>query len=296
MRSRIARILLVVLVLVVVVVGGLLITARKAPAYPVYSALPANRPLVIAHQGGDGVWPGESMLAFDESVKLGVDMLEADIHMTRDGVLVLLHDETVDRTTDGSGLIKEMTLDQIKALDAAYDWSPDGGKTFPYRGQGVQIATVEELFTAHGNVPMVLEIKQAQPSIAGPLCDLLKSHDMQDKLIVGSFSEESVDDFRRVCPEVATSAAEDEVRTFFIMNTLFLGGAYTPAATAMQVPEYNSGLHVVTAGFIAAARARGMQVHVWTVNEEADMQRMVELGVDGIITDRPDRLVRLLGR
>jgi glycerophosphoryl diester phosphodiesterase len=296
MRSRLARYTLIAVGVLAAIVIFLFLVASPVPMYAFYKTLPADRPLVIAHQGGDGVWPGESMLAYDESARLGVDVLEGDVHMTKDGVLVLMHDDTVDRTTDGSGAISDMTLGQIKQLDAAYDWSPDDGKTFPYRGQGVQVTTVEELFKAHADRHMNLEIKQVTPSIATPFCELIAKYNMQDRVLVASFKTEAMDEFRRVCPQIATSAVEDEVRLFFILNTIFLGGAYSPIETAMQVPETSGSLHVLTPGFIATAHRRGMQVHVWTVNEEADMQRMIDLGVDGIITDRPDRLMKLLGR
>ena len=121
------------------------ILSSRAPDHPYYSS-ELSYPLVIAHQGGDELWPGNTMYAFEQAAALGVDVLEMDLHITKDGVLVVMHDETVDRTTDGAGKIEEMTLEEIKALDAGYDWSPDGGDTFPYRGQGIEVPTLEEIF------------------------------------------------------------------------------------------------------------------------------------------------------
>lgn len=294
LRSRIFRSLLIVIGGLLAVYLALVLMARPAPSRPFFAG--GTNPLVIAHQGGDGEWPGETLYAYQQSAALGVDVLEMDIHLTRDGTIVLMHDATVDRTTDGAGEIRQMTLAELKQLDAAYDWSPDEGQTFPYRGQGLPIATLDEVFAAFPDFRMNIEIKQVEPSLAAPFCTLLHQHQMLDKVLVASFKAEAMNDFRQACPEAATSAVEDEVRTFFILNTLFLSRIYSPASQAVQVPEYSGELHVLTPGFIAAAHQRNLDVHVWTVNATADMQRMLELGVDGVITDYPTRLMTLLGR
>jgi glycerophosphoryl diester phosphodiesterase len=151
-----------------------------------------SRPLVIAHQGGDGLWPGDTLFAFERAVELGVDVLETDAHITRDGQIVLVHDEDVDRTTDGTGLVEEMTLAELKQLDAAHKWSNDGGRTFPYRGQEIQVPTLEELFLKFPQMRYVIEIKLTQNPIDRPLCDLIREHDLQDKVMVASFHDEAM--------------------------------------------------------------------------------------------------------
>ena len=153
MRSKILRGGLVVLVALVAAVGLGLLLAQPAAPCPVCEQ-PVAKPLVIAHQGGDGLWPSDTMYAFQRAVAMGVDMLEMDLHVTADGQFVLMHDETVDRTTDGIGRLEDMTLAQVKALDAGYRWTADGGQTYPYRGQGITVATVEELFQAFPDMPM----------------------------------------------------------------------------------------------------------------------------------------------
>src|SRR5574338_665973 len=134
MRSR--RLLSAVGVLLAVLIL-LTIFMPDAPASDYYKNI--RRPLVIAHQGGDAIRPGDTMAAFEHAVEIGADVLEMDAHITRDGQIVLMHDEKVDRTTDGTGLIEDLTLDELRLLDAAYQWSNDGGQTFPYRGQGIQV-------------------------------------------------------------------------------------------------------------------------------------------------------------
>lgn len=295
-RSKWVRTLAIVLgvLIVVYVIGALL--ARPVPSHAWYD-LEARRPLVIAHQGGEGIRPSSTMAAYQHAVDLGADVLEGDIHITSDGHLVLIHDEEVDRTTDGTGLVTDLTLDEIKALDAGYYWTGDEGETYPYRGQGLQIVTLEELFQTF-DMPYIIEIKASAIPTEQPICDLIREYNMENKVMVASFYDDKLENFRTICPEITTSAARGEVTTFFAMTTFFLAPLYTPTATAMHVPEYQEvsgiNLHILTPRFVRAAHARGMEVHPWTINEVEDMQRMIDLGVDGIMTDYPDRLIDLL--
>ncbi|RMH00691.1 MAG: glycerophosphodiester phosphodiesterase [Chloroflexi bacterium] len=287
------RILVGILLVVGVVYGVLAWRARPVADRPFFAD---EGFMVIAHQGGDGLRPGDTMAAFDHAVALGVDVLEMDIHATADGAIVLMHDATVDRTTNGSGAIKEMTLAELKALDAGYNWSPDGGQTFPYRGQGITVPTLEEVFTAYPFMRMNIEIKQKEPSIVQPFCQLIHQYGMEERVLVASFHPETMTEFREVCSDVATSMVEPEIRWLYGLHLVFLGQLFAPPAEAIQIPEYSGGLHVATGRFVRAAHAKNVRVHVWTVNETADMQRLIGIGVDGIITDRPDRLLALLGR
>lgn len=292
------KILIAILILLAVVLVAYLIAgwlAEPAPNHPYFTSGPP-RPWVLAHQGGDGLWPGDTLYAFERAAALGVDVLEMDVHSTKDGVLVLMHDETVDRTTDGSGLIKEMTFDEIRQLDAGYDWTQEGSQATIYRGQGIVVPALEELFQAFPGMHMNIEIKQSEPSIAEHVCQLIRQYNMNDLVLVVSFNTESIQEFRQVCPEVATAGAEDEVRGFFIRHLLFLAPTYTPSFNAVQVPEYSGGLHVLTPRFIEDAQKRNLEVHAWTINEKEEMQRLLEMNIDGIITDYPDRLIEVLGR
>ena len=285
----------VVPILIVIVLAAARLTAKPAPEHPYYTPDTA-RPLVIAHQGGDGVWPGETMLAFQKAAALGADVLEMDIHITADGALILMHDETVDRTTDGTGQIEAMTLDELKKFDAAYDWSPDKGVTFPYRGQGLQVATLEEVFAAFPDMRMVIEIKKTNASMTKPFCGMIREYDMQEKILVASFHDDRLEEFRAECPEVATSSAKNETRNFVLLTKAFLGGFYSPKFHSLQVPEESGGITVMTEGFVRAAHKRNLAVEPWTINDEETMRRFITWGVDGIITDRPDILLEVLGR
>ena len=254
------------------------------------------RPLVMAHRGGAGLWPENTMLAFERAHDLGVDVIEIDVHSTSDGVLVVMHDATVDRTTNGTGRVHDLTLAKIKKLDAGYRWSQDGMKTFPYRGQGITVPTLEEVFMRFPEMRFNIEPKQENPSLAKPLCLMMREKKMVDKVIVGSFRQTVLDEFRRECPEVATSASPAEVSDFVRVYKAERQAAYRPLMRALQVPEYVGGMHVLSKDFVDAAHLRNLQVHAWTVNETESMSRLIGIGVDGIMTDYPDRLMKVLGR
>ncbi|HUE98266.1 MAG TPA: glycerophosphodiester phosphodiesterase, partial [Anaerolineales bacterium] len=225
-----------------------------------------QRPLVIAHQGGDGIWPGDTMYAFEKAVEIGTDVLEMDAHMTKDGHVVLMHDEEVDRTTDGTGLIEEMTLAELKQLDAAYKWSNDNGKTFPHRGQGIEVPTLDALFQKFPQMRYVIEIKLTQNPIDRPLCDLIREHNMQDKVMVASFHDEAMQSFRETCPEVATSASRGEVTRFVLLGKIFLSGLIAPGYQSIQPPydpKESMNIPIMTKRFIREAHAKNIKVEPW---------------------------------
>ena len=251
---------------------------------------------VFAHRGGGGLIPENTLEAFVYSARMGVDVLELDVHATADGTLVVHHDSSVDRTTDGRGRVNELTLDQLKKFDAGYVFSTDGGQTFPYRGKGITVPTLREIFEALPEMTFNIEPKQRAPSIVASLCALIRDRKMTGKTIVGSFNQMALDDFRRLCPEVATSASPSEVSQFLALQKTGIADSYSPPMQALQVPRNLGSLQIVTKDFVEAAHRRNLKVHVWTINETADMQSLIEMGVDGIMTDYPDRLLRLLGR
>jgi glycerophosphoryl diester phosphodiesterase len=261
-----------------------------------YFANDSGRPLVIAHRGGAGLWPENTLYAFERAAASGVDVIETDVRATKDGELVLFHDERVARTTNGAGPLDSLTLADLKGLDAAYRFSTDGGRTFPVRGAGVTVPTLREVFAALPDMRFNIEPKRGSPSLAAPLCRLIRECGMTDKVLVASFDGGTLADFRRECPEVATSASTGEVASFLSLYEAGLTASYSPAMQALQVPERAGVLSVLTRDFVNAAHGRNLRVHAWTINDEADMRRLVEMGVDGVMTDYPDRLLRVLGR
>jgi glycerophosphoryl diester phosphodiesterase len=288
--------LLVVIGFALIFYLAALTTARPAPAAAWFRPRQGeHQPLVLAHQGGEGHWPSNTMLAFQQADQLGADVLDTDMHLTKDGVLILMHDQTVDRTTDGSGAIRDLTLSQIQQLDAAYDFSLDEGQTFPYRGKGITVPTLEELFQAFPDKRFGIEIKQTEPrETAQRFCALIRQYGRQDQVLVSSFRQENMDAFRAACPEVATSATENEVKIFYVLHMLGMTRAYTPNYSSFQVPQESGGIPLLTPQFISAARERNLSIVPWTINTKADLQRLIDLDVAGINTDYPDRLLELL--
>lgn len=282
--------LLIFLALVLLVLGH-----RLAPRPALDSIyFDVARPMVIAHQGGDGLRPSNTLLAFQHAVDLGVDVLEMDVHQTRDGALVLMHDTTVDRTTDGSGPLAELTLQEVKRLDAAFRWPYDTPEP-PYRGRGVRVPTLAEVIERFPRLRYNVEIKPDSAVVARALCGELKALDAAPRTLVASFHENALEAFRDACPGVATSAYSGEVRWFYVQYRLGLAGVSRPAMAALQVPMRRDGYDFTEPEFIAAVSPR-LHLDYWTVNNEADMRLLVARGAGGIITDRPDLLLEVLGR
>jgi glycerophosphoryl diester phosphodiesterase len=294
MKSKPFKTILAVLFLAFI---ASVIVNPRASSHPYYEG--AERPLVIAHQGGDGIWPGDTMYAFEKAVDIGADVLEMDAHITKDGHIVLMHDETVDDTTDGTGLIEAITLEELKQLDAAYDWSDDGGQAFPYRGLGIQVPTLDELFQKFPHMRYVIEIKLTENPIDQALCDLIREYNMQDKVMVASFHDEAMQNFRKTCPEVATSASRGEVTSLVLLGKILLSGFVVQQYQSVQPPfdpQESLNIPIMTERFIREAHAKNIAVEPWTVNDPELMKQYIEWGVDGIITDRPDLMVEILNK
>lgn len=292
---RLARFLLIPLLLLAVTLLTLAQTSRPASQPPVLAAL-GERPLVIAHRGGKGLWPENSLFAFQRASDLGVDMLEMDLHLSSDGELVVIHDRTLERTTNGQGAVAAHSLAQLQALDAGYRWSADGGQSHPYRGQGVRIPSFTEVLAAFPAQAKVIEIKVPDVGMEAQLCAALKAHQQLDKVLVGSFYDRSLQLFREQCPGVATSAGPTSVRLLVALNWLGLGNLLSPSYQALQIPEQHDGLLIASPRMLKTAAQRGLNVQLWTINEQPHMRRLLDLGAHALITDYPDRALQVLGR
>ena len=255
----------------------------------------APAPWVIAHRGGRGLWPENTLFAFEQAEALGVNVIEMDLRATADGVIVVMHDSTVDRTTNGSGRLSGMTLPEVRKLDAGYRFETAKGH-FPFRGQGITVPTLEEVLSRFPQVRLNVEMKAFTPDLTGKLCRLLQERAATDRVLVASFSHEAMSSFRQHCPSVATSATSREGFTLYQLNRLRLARLYRSPAVALQVPETLGERKILDSQLLELAAAFNIKVQVWTVNEEADMKRLLDMGAQGILTDYPDRLLRLMGR
>ncbi|HEV7128057.1 MAG TPA: glycerophosphodiester phosphodiesterase [Ktedonobacterales bacterium] len=250
------------------------------------------RPLFFAHRGGSGVAPENTLEAFARGLSLGAAAIETDIQQTRDGAIVVMHDASVDRTTNGTGPVSGFTLDELRRLDAGYRFTPDGGQTFPFRGQGVTIPTLRAAFERFPDVRFNIDLKQSSPARERALWTLIQQLDARDRVLVASGeAHASIVRFRQLSAgQVATSASEREIRGFFGATLARATRWLHPAYDALQVPPSYRGIRVVSRPFVTAAHRLGLAVHVWTVDTAATTERLLALGVDGIMTDRPDLL------
>ena len=274
-----------------VIYGILYALARPIPDHPYFKP---DKFLAIAHRGGRSLGPENTLYTFKRAVELGTDVLEMDLQTTSDGALVILHDREVDRTTNGTGVVDGFTLSDLKKLDAGFRWSPDNSRSFPLRSTGITIPTLAQVFKAFPDQRMNIEIKSSQVNTIQDLCRTIRDNRRSQKVMVACFDAGKLGEFRSICPEVATSAGASEAAVFYWLQWANLESAYSPNAQALQIPETYGDNRIATRRFLDAAHARNMRVHVWTVNEVEAMQRLIDLGVDGIMTDYPERLVKIL--
>jgi glycerophosphoryl diester phosphodiesterase len=246
---------------------------------------PGRKPRLFGHRGAAGVAPENTLVSFTRALADGSDILELDVRATADGEVVVIHDATLERTTDGAGPVSAHTLGEIVRLDAGFRFTPDQGRTFPYRGQGVSVPRLADLMRECPGVPLNIEIKQADPPIVTAVVRLLRAAGA--RVLLAAEADGIMREIRLQAPEIPTSCSAGEVAAFVTA----LGCGQTPAlpagAVALQIPERFGDLTLVNAESLAAAHALGAEVHVWTVNDPREARRLVALGCDGIMSDFP---------
>jgi glycerophosphoryl diester phosphodiesterase len=246
---------------------------------------------VVAHRGGGGQWPGETFFAFRNAVN--ADVLEFDLRITSDDKFVLMHNANVNDTTNGVGLVRLMKLSEIQKLDAGYKWTNDGGATYPFRGKGISVPTLEETLQELKPKRMNIEIKGWHPlkgeRLAAHFCEVLAAAGMEDKVLVASFHTDILRTIRRLSTKIATSAATFDLLKFVLGNKF--GKTAKVEAEAIQISPEILNRQVIDQKLLSRAHAAGLPLHAWTINERPEMRRFIDLGVDGIITDFPDLLV-----
>ena len=252
-------------------------------------------PVNLAHRGASALAPENTIEAFRLAVEAGAGGLELDVHMTRDGHIVVIHDATVDRTTSGTGAVSEMTLDELRRLDAGHNFSSDGGPARPYRGRGVRVPTLEEVLEEFPAVAVNIDIKVGSPGIEESVLGVLRETKALGRALVVSTLHDVVKRFRKVSGgHVSTGASRWEIGIFYISSRFRLEHLVRPAYDALQVPLRHRGIPLVTPRFLKAAHANGVRVDAWTINQADEMRRLLDLGVDVIMTDRPGTLAEVL--
>jgi glycerophosphoryl diester phosphodiesterase len=254
-----------------------------------------SRPLVIAHRGSSGTAPENTLVAFAKANELGVDYLELDIQATSDQKLVVIHDLFLDRTTNGSGgPIYIYDYEFIKQLDAGYRFTLDRGKSYPYRNKNIRIPTLDQVFKNFPQQKLIIEIKQYLPPIEKLLVDAIKEAKAEDRVIVSSFNHRVLKRFRALAPDIRTSSSNLEWKIFWILYKLRLSFLYPFKAKLFLVPVFFNQTTIISPRFVEAVHAKKIELFVWTINEERKMKELVKLGVDGIVTDYPELLIRIL--
>jgi len=228
-------------------------------------------------------------------VRAGADRLELDVHATADGHVVVLHDEALERTTDGTGPVRALPLAALQRLDAGCRFrAPDG--TFPFRDRGLRVPTLAEVLEAFPGVPLNVEVKQVDPPIEGAVVALLDRFAARANTLLAAEDGTIMTRIRAAAPDVLTSFSAPEVAEWvFRLRDGNLAG-YQPPGCALQIPPAYGDITLVTADSVAAAHRFGLEVHVWTINDEDEMEALLDLEVDGIMTDFPGRAAAVFRR
>jgi glycerophosphoryl diester phosphodiesterase len=259
--------------------------------------LPASlvpRPLVYAHRGGAALRPENTLAAFDHGLSLGADGLEFDVHLSRDGVVVVHHDATLERTTNGRGRLADCTADELARLDAAHYFQQDGAPGhYPFRGRGHGVPRLAEVLERYPGCQLIIELKVDDPALATRTIDALRAAGALDRTAVGSFYGRVLRAARAYEPALRTGAAREETRWALYRSWVRWRLGATPYRE-FQVPEHSGATTIVTPAFVAHAHRASLPVKVWTVDEPADMARLLDWGVDALISDRPDRAVEVV--
>lgn len=270
--------------------GRLLTAPSPGPAAPV----PRDWPTAFAHRGGAEVAPENTLEAFRAAAALGDVVLELDVQASADGTAVLMHDLTVDRTTDGTGAVALLSTAQLRRLDAGHAFTPDG-TTFPWRGRGVHVPTLAEVYEAFPEHRVAIELKGNRPGAEEIVWRTIRAAGAQGRTLVATNRTASIRRFRQVSGgAVPTAAAVTEFAVFRLLCLLGRNGLPALPFQGLQPPDTLLGLRVLTPGLLRAAQQAGLRVDVWTIDREDDMRRLLAWGVDGVMTDRPDLLSRVL--
>lgn len=251
-------------------------------------------PRRFGHRGAAGTHPENTLPSFRAALERGARAFELDVHRSADGEIVVFHDDTLDRTTDGAGPVRGRTLEELKRLDAGHGFSTDGGRTHPFRGEGIEIPTLREVLETFPDTPVIVEIKQLDPPLEEDLARLLQSLEAGSRVLVFSLHQEALDRYRAQDAEQATGFGPEDVADFLRRTGSGDWEGYRPPAVAFAVPVRWHGTQIVSAPFVAAAHRTGCEVFVWTVNDPREMGDLLDLGVDGLISDFPERVDRVV--
>ena len=267
-------------------------TPRPGPyLYRVSILLDPHAKPVVAHRGNSAHAPEDTLESLRQGIALGADAVEFDVRLTRDGHAVIIHDPTLQRTTNGAGAVTDHTLEQLRGLDFGFRFTRDGGRTHPYRGRGITVSTLDEVLADCGAVPMIVEVKTAAASAETKR--LIERHGVTKRCIVGSFDDRAVAPFAD--SGIAHSGARGDVIRLYL-RALLPGGPSALPYEALCIPPIFNGLPLPVLRFARMARRAGVRTHIWTVDDPDEAKRLWDGGVNGIISNDPGRILAAVGR
>ncbi len=251
-----------------------------------------GRPLVIPHAGGDALFPENTLYAYEHSIAMGGDVIDIDVSLTADGVPIAFHDSTLERTTNGIGRVQDATLADLADLDAAWNFHPE--QHYPLRGQGITIPTIEAILTEFPHTLATLDLKDLRTEAVEPICSLLTALRRTNDVYVGVDTDEQVMLFRQSCPQVHTSGTTAERRATRAARGA--GDSTFVSAQLVGQPAFlaDDGSRRISADYLEFSHHLGTAVLTWVVDDPADMTDLIEMGIDGIYTRRPDVMIQLL--
>lgn len=245
---------------------------------------------LYAHRGSSLLAPENTAPAFELALSSGADVMEIDVRMSRDGQVIVIHDETIDRTCNGQGFVRELSLKDIKQYNAAHHFTDLQG--IRWQDKEVRLMTLGEMFERFPNTPINIDIKDNLSEAACAVASVIEQHERMDTTNVGSFHSLALSEFRKRLPDVTTSAGQSEVAKLYFQRRLFR----KPVFQYLQIPTRYKGLPLATRGFIKHAKQRDIKIVFWTINELKTMQQLIDSGATGFVTDRIDIAGKLLGR
>ena len=261
-----------------------------------YESFLSPMPRIVAHRGDSANYPENTLPAFLSGVRMGIDVIETDVHITRDGEIVIWHDPTLERNTDGEGALEIHTLKELKRLDAGYTFTKDGGKTYPFRGKGIQLCTLSEALEACPDERFNIDLKSQEEDIVERYIDVIRKHNAENRVCTASFHLNNLRKLRRLAPDLLTSVSTLEVAPLVLKTKMHMLPAAFDRKIIFQVPVRQYGITIINKRFIDEMHRRDAVVMVWTINEEEEMERLYKLGVDTIMTDDPALLIKTAER
>ncbi len=249
---------------------------------------------IIGHRGAAGSGPENTLVSVEKALSDGANLMEIDLQESKDGEILVFHDATLERTTNGQGKVSDWNLKELKKFDAGYCFTADGGKTYPYRDTKITIPTLEEFFTGFPTVKAIVEIKDISHGFIERLLAIIRRNRREDGVLLATEKDEIMTEIRRQVREqritVATGFSYGEASAF--MNWVWKrdNRSFTPPGNALQIPCEYQGLQLITESSVRAAHEIGVEIHAWTINQVEEMTRLIQMGVDGIVTDFPNRL------